>query len=248
MTTFRNEDWMETLKSLRQWINELTCLNSMHEVPTWIEAGIHHGFEGVGYQLPSGSVSLQQVHGSQVIEANHSLDLHKIPEADGLWTRQPGLMIAIKTADCVPILIHHSRLVMALHAGWKGLSKDIIGAALDVLATQNIDPNECRVAIGPAISLDSFEVGPELISEFQSSAYALKEETLALVSSKGVQDRWHLDLGLLAALRFERAGWRAEQLSIVRTCTKKLALQWHSFRRDGGRAGRNWSWIALPSK
>lgn len=230
---------------LESWLNRMTWTGTEHQLPSWVEQGITHGFEGLGFALPPGAYSLKQVHGPRLIEVNRTHDSTHFPEADGLWTKDPGTIIAVKTADCVPILLQHPRLVMAIHAGWKGMAQDIIGSALAILDAEGMEKRELRVGIGACISLDSFEVGPEVIAQFKKSAYQLDDECLAWASSKGQNDRWHLDLGLLAALRFKRAGFQPEQLSVIRSCTRKNPLIWNSFRRDGERAGRNWSWIRL---
>jgi YfiH family protein len=233
------------MNSIESWINRMTWTGTEHQLPSWVENGIAHGFEGLSYELPKSGYSLKQVHGIALLEVKAGADPAALPEADGLWTRQPGLTLAVKTADCVPVLIQHPRLVMAIHAGWKGMAQDILGAALQVLVVEGISLAACKVGIGPCISLDSFEVGPEVIDQFRRSAFRLDDEALAWASSKGPGDRWHLDLGLLAALRFKEAGMQPEQLSVVRSCTRKNPMVWHSFRRDGQRAGRNWSWIRL---
>jgi YfiH family protein len=231
--------------SIESWINRVTWLGTEHHLPSWVEGGIAHGFEGLGFELPKSGYHLKQVHGIELVEITKGADPQLLAEADGLWTREPGLIIAVKTADCVPVLIQHPRLVMSIHAGWKGLAQDILGAACQVLAKENIPFTDCKIGIGPCISLDSFEVGPEVIDQFRRGAYALDDETLAWASSKGQSDRWHLDLGLMTALRLREAGFKAEQLSVIRSCTRKNPMVWHSFRRDGQRAGRNWSWIRL---
>ncbi len=230
---------------VEKWIRDIIWLGTEHQVPGWVERGIQHGFEGLGFDLPQGSFSLKQVHGTSLVEVTRELNGTSLTEGDGLWTQTKGLIIAVKTADCVPILIQHPKLVMALHAGWKGMAQDIIGKGLAVLEARGIPLSECQVAIGSCISLDSFEVGPELIASFKQGAYGLDDDTLAWSASKGIGDRWHLDLALLAALRFLKAGALSKGVAVVRSCTKKNPMVWHSFRRDGERAGRNWSWIRL---
>jgi polyphenol oxidase len=234
-----------TSHPLESWINRISWLGPEHQLPRWVEGGINHGFEGLGFDLPESAYSLKQVHGPRLIEIQRGMDPTVLPEADGLWTLDAGVTIAVKTADCVPVVIHHPRLVMALHAGWKGMAQDILGVGLDVLKRQNISLAECRIGIGACISLDSFEIGPEVIDQFRGSPYQLDDEALAWASMKGQGDRWHLDLGLLAALRYRKAGIKPEQISVIRSCTRKNPMVWHSFRRDGQRAGRNWSWIKL---
>lgn len=233
------------MSPIESWINRMTWLGTEHQLPAWVESGIDHGFEGLGFDLPKDGYQLKQVHGAELLEIKKGADPQVFPEADGLWTREPGVMIAVKTADCVPVLIQHPRLVMAIHAGWKGMAQDILGTACQILAREGVPLSTCKVGIGACISLDSFEVGPEVIDQFRQGAYRLDDETLAWVASKGQGDRWHLDLGLMAALRLKKAGLQAEQLSVIRSCTRKNPMVWHSFRRDAQRAGRNWSWIRL---
>jgi YfiH family protein len=233
------------MTSIEAWINRMAWVGTEHQLPSWVESGIDHGFEGIGFDLPLGGYHLKQVHGPSLVEIKSGMDPERLPEADGLWTRERGLIIAVKTADCVPVLIHHPRLVMAIHAGWKGMAQDILGAACQILENEAIPIAECKIGIGPCISLDSFEVGPEVIEGFRRGRYRMDLETFAWSSSKGQADRWHLDLGLMAALRLKKAGFQAEQLSVIRSCTRKNPMIWHSFRRDAQRAGRNWSWIRL---
>jgi YfiH family protein len=231
--------------SIESWINRMTWTGPEHQLPAWVESGIIHGFEGLGYEYPAKGCQLKQVHGARLVEIKKGADPQALPEADGLWTREPGLCIAVKTADCVPVLIYHPQLVMAIHAGWRGLAQDILGVGCQVLEQEGIPLSACKVGIGACIGLDSFEIGPEVIEGMRRGAYRLDDESFAWASSKGQGDRWHLDLALLSALRLRKAGFQPEQLSVIRSCTRKNPMIWHSFRRDGQRAGRNWSWIRI---
>ena len=130
---------------------------------------------------------------------------------------------------------------MAFHAGWRGLCQNILGKALDSLASCY---SEIEIAIGPCIGLDSFEVGPEVVDQFRLGSYRMSDEEFAVSSSKGHSDRWHLDLAMLAILQVYRYKIPPEQLYALRTCTKKNSELFYSYRRDGAAAGRNWSWIA----
>lgn len=230
----------ETVSALESYLAQATWLEETSRIPVWEKRGILHGFEGVGYDLPSQGVSLQQVHGTQIVDVSHPQKGLSPPEGDGLVTHTRGVRLAIKTADCLPVLVSGPRGVLALHAGWKGLAQDILGSAHQMWQG---DWQHCEVALGPCISLESFEVGPEVVQSFRTQKFAMEETEFAFASSKGTKDRWHLDLAMLAAFRLRRLGLPAKQLYIVRTCTKKFPQRWHSFRRDGGKAGRNWSWI-----
>ena len=132
---------------------------------------------------------------------------------------------------------------MAIHAGWKGLAQDILAHAYTYLSDQGIPGESCHWAIGPCISQQSFEVGPELVDLFYRQGLGLSSEDLALIMMKGKLDRWHVDLASLALLRLKSLGVPAHKISIIRSDTRQNSQLWHSYRRDGVQSGRNWSWI-----
>ncbi len=228
------------------YLRRIHWLKNTRTIPEWERMGIAHGFEGKGYTLPKNGLSLNQVHGDTIHSVHGAADLPREPlEGDGLFSSVPQQLIAVKTADCVPILIASPEGVWALHAGWKGLSGNILGRAL---TSYRGKMSELHVAIGPCIGLEAFEVGPEVIAGFRTGAFHMNEVEFAFASSKGHSDRWHLDLGMLAALQLQRFEVPPEQVSVVRMCTYRHAEQLHSFRRDASAAGRNWSWIAFKER
>lgn len=231
----------KTADALEKFLEAITWTESAHRISAWTEKGISHGFEGKGFDLPSSGYALQQVHSPRLVHL--PAKPLALEPGDGLISTHKGQVIAVKTADCLPILIAHPRGVLALHAGWKGLAADILGGALQWMDEQGWALEEAEFALGPCISLDSFEVGPELLANFRREAFALQTLELAFASSKGQSDRWHLDLAVLAALQLARFAIEPARIHVVRTCTKKRADLWHSYRRDGTQAGRNWSWI-----
>ena len=105
---------------------------------------------------------LDQVHGSKCVYADES-SLNSTPQADAAWTDEPGIGIAIQTADCVPILItdQSARVVGAAHAGWRGLVANIISS---LVVSMPAKPADLRAWIGPCIGLRHFEVGEDVWS------------------------------------------------------------------------------------
>lgn len=101
---------------------------------------------------------VRQVHGREVAFLR-ALPAEP-PEADAIVTDQPGLPIGVQVADCVPVLIADLRggRVAAVHAGWRGVVADVVGAALDVLAPQG----EVTAWVGPAICPSCYEVGADV--------------------------------------------------------------------------------------
>ncbi len=220
------------------YLRHIHWLKDTRTIPAWEAMGIAHGFEGKGFELPSDVASLDQVHGCDIISLEELT--HKTHTGDGYITGVKQQKIAVKTADCVPILIVAPQGVLALHAGWKGLAQNILGRAMEQLGSQRI---KAQVGIGPCIGLESFEVGPEVVTAFRSGPFRMNEVEFAFACSKGVADRWHLDLATLAVLQLQRFEFPAEQIHVIRTCTVKHPELYHSYRRDGSAAGRNWSWI-----
>lgn len=223
------------------YLSKVEWLEAGNQIPRWHQRGIRHGFEGLGHELPSFGSHLKQVHGIAIQEVKEEGTQGLIGQGDILATALASHRIAVKTADCVPVLIYHPDLVMAIHAGWRGLAQDILQVVYQYLESRGLDAKSCEWGIGPSISPASFEIGPEVLEHFQKNpVYA---EDLSWSSTKGVKDRWHLDLQTLAVLRLKRLGIEPEGISVVRTDTKTQDELWHSYRRNGEQAGRNWTWI-----
>lgn len=223
------------------YLNRVEWLETRNQIPRWHDRGIRHGFEGLGHELPPFGLHLKQVHSVDIHEVTEEGSQGLVGQGDALSTKLPSHRIAVKTADCVPVLLHHPELVMAIHAGWRGLAQDFLSHAYSHVASQGLDPLECEWGIGPSISRESFEIGPEVLEHFQSSPHYGPD--LSWSVQKGLFDRWHLDLQTLAVLRLMKLGVDPSRISVIRTDTKTNPSQWHSYRRDGEHAGRNWSWI-----
>lgn len=212
-------------------------------IKDWQQLGIGHGFVGKQEQGCAGPKLAKQVHGTRIVEYI-SQDPWSQPEADGIWTRAEHGIIGIQTADCLPVLIYHENLVMALHAGWRGLLNGMLVQASKLIRQQLVSVEDCYIAFGPAISLQAFEVGPEIIDAY-TDAFALIEPTeMTQCLQPGKGDRHHLDLKKLAVLQSLHLGFRPEHVWLHQACTKLSPNLWHSYRRDGAAAGRNITWIA----
>jgi YfiH family protein len=130
-------------------------------------------------------IALRQIH-SDVI---HNID--RAPETplqgDAVITQTPGLLLSVQTADCVPILIvdPKRRVVAAVHAGWKGTLRRIAGkTAGQMQMLYGSQPKDLVAAVGPAIARCCFEVGPEVVKEFDSQFVQLRN------GSRGRTKRW----------------------------------------------------------
>lgn len=175
---------------------------------------------------------LTQVHGTAVVAAAAAPAAAK---ADAACTSTRGVACAILTADCLPILLcdEAGTSVAAIHAGWRGLCKDVIGPAVAALPVAS----EALLAwIGPGIGAEAYAVGAPLRAQFCAvdPAYA--------AFFRGAGDAWHADLAGIAEWRLRRAGvWRIFR---YRGCTYRERARFYSYRRDG-QTGRMASLIWL---
>lgn len=105
--------------------------------------------------------TVRQVHGSDVVRATASGDAGN---ADGVWTTEPGLPVAVFTADCFGVVMSAPGAVGVAHAGWRGALAGVVAEMRSVMIRNGHTPT--RAAIGPGIGLCCFEVGPEVSGEF----------------------------------------------------------------------------------
>ncbi len=172
-------------------------------------------------------VWLQQVHGIAVAAAHDHLP--GTCQADASWTDRPGVVFAVLTADCLPVLIasDDGRVVAAAHAGWRGLCQGVLEATVTALP---VAPSTVSAWLGAAIGPQAFEVGPEVRAAF------LQAQPESAVAFRRVDaDRWLADLYALARLRLARAG--VARVVGGGQCTYREAQRYYSFRRDT-RCGR----------
>ncbi len=169
---------------------------------------------------------LEQVHGTRVVVLP---DPERRPQADACWAAQPGVVCAVLTADCLPVLLcaDDGSVVAAAHAGWRGLAAGVLEATLAALPLAS---SRCIAWLGAAIGLMAFEVGPEV-----RQALVEADTGCAEAFTRGRDDRWHADLYWLARRRLLAAGVAAVYGGGM--CTVGDASSWFSHRRDG-RSGR----------
>ena len=155
---------------------------------------------------------------------------------DGLYTDQPGLALAISSADCVPILLADpgSRQIAAVHSGWKGTVGRIGAKMVGAMEVQGAKPEDIVAVIGPSISGSHYEVTEELIREFSRVFSPEEMETIAVQT-----DEFHYLLDLWAACWFSlrQAGLKEENIHFSGLCTYENWQELFSHRRRGGRRG-----------
>lgn len=176
--------------------------------------------------LPSTPVYLEQVHGRDVAAidpGNVAAARAKPPVADAAVTRLAGVPLAVRVADCVPVLLasRTGEAIAAAHAGWRGLAAGVIEATLAAMRTPAAD---VAVWLGPAIGPDAFEVGDEVCE-----AFAAADERDAAHFRRQRDGKWLADLHALARARLARAGVR--HVAADPSCTFAEPARFHSWRR-----------------
>ncbi len=179
-----------------------------------------------------------QVHGACVIDpatAAQTDSMHggvEIGKADAIICDDPNALLSIRVADCVPILMasHDGNRVAAVHAGWRGV---VLGAATETLK-QFDRPSDVFITIGPSISLDAFEVGLEVLAEFQQ----VFGDHTPYQNSASDKSKAYIDLREALRLQLVDAGVPNDQIEVSDRCTVRDADEFFSHRRDNGLTGR----------
>lgn len=185
-------------------------------------------------RLPAEPAWLKQVHGRGIADADQ---VARAPEADGSVARKTGVVCAVLTADCLPVLLcdRSGTAVAAAHAGWRGLADGVVEAAVRAMA---LDAGTILAWLGPSIGPQAFEVGDEVRQVFIEQDSAAE---LAFVPSARA-GKWLADIYLLARQRLARIG--VTQVYGGTHCTHADAQRFFSYRRDGA-TGRMASLIWL---
>lgn len=177
------------------------------------------------YALPSAPRWLQQVHGIEVV-VEPGIDE---PRADAAVTRTPGTVLAILTADCLPVVLcsDDGQVVAAAHAGWRGLAAGVLEATVDAMAHE---PARLMAWLGPAAGPEAYEIGQEVFDAFVG---ATPQAATAFTATR--PGHWRVDLYALARQRLQAAG--VERIHGGGLCTISDEASFFSHRRDQ-RTGR----------
>lgn len=192
-------------------------------------------------------VTLTQVHGAAVyvVRRGQRVPGHR-PEADALVSDADDVAVAVRAADCVPLLMadRRSGAVAAVHAGWRGTAAGAAPAALDAMRREfGTDPKDVVVAIGPSIGSCCYEVGSDLVDAFAAAGHArhLIERWFSTPPPpRGSHQRPPLRLDVAGANSDQLilAGVPGTQIHDVGLCTAMHLDVLTSYRAEQERAGR----------
>lgn len=184
---------------------------------------------------------IKQVHGDRVVHTSpHSIDFSN--EADGHFTSEKGLALCIATADCIPIVIVHSRpdWVACVHAGWRGVEKQIFKKTVSNLIRHGCKAENLHVLVGPHIQKTSFEVGIDVRDQLLKSFHGDQ----SMVSTDISNEKAKVDLAEILKTQLVESGLSLENAFFEMKDTV-TDLGYHSFRRDRENSGRQLSFVAL---
>ncbi len=221
--------WRELPWLTHGWTSRIT--GDFRRLPAGAELNRRLAVKGMELRLP------RQVHSNQ-IHVVRSLELVSgRPEADGIISGQTGLLLGVRTADCLALLFvdRRRRAVAAVHAGWRGTVQRIAARAVERMQEEfGSIPKEIEVAIGPGIGKCCFEVGEEVAEQFAPSVVAGGKKPC-------------VDLDAANRRQLLQAGILGERIWSSNLCTHCTPQQFFSYRRDGDAAGRMLAVIGVKS-
>ena len=192
-------------------------------------------------QVPRARIRLiRQVHGSSVAVASRRADgPWAAAEADAIIADDPSVAIAVRVADCAPILIADTRLgaVAAVHAGWRGTVRRVAAAGVRAMETElGSKPEDLIAAIGPCLGPCCGEVGPEVVDAFMDAGH--ERAAIERWFSPGPAGRPLMNLWAANRDQLEDAGLDAASIYVAELCTRTSPEVFHSYRVHGTHAGR----------
>jgi YfiH family protein len=175
---------------------------------------------------PGALRGLHQTHSATAVVASPSPP-DVAPQGDGIVTDQPGLVLAVLTADCAPVLFAdpEAGVVGAAHAGWKGALGGVLDATLAAMETLGADRARIVAVVGPTIGQSAYEVGPEFLDTFLAEG-----PENSRFFAQGAGDRLHFDLPAYVLHRLRDAGVADAEWS--RHCTYSSPDRFFSYRRS----------------
>jgi len=212
--------------------------------------------------------TIRQIHSNTVVVAGRQSASRKPPpKADGVMTDEPGLLLGVLTADCIPVLVadRKRRAVAAFHAGWRGTVQRIVEAGVGRMRLEfGSAPEDLVAAIGPGISQCCYNVGDEVLAAFESQFAYARELFVEVEDPDPVRARYpmlflnqrapghqpvgrKLHLNLIEANRRQllAAGLRPAAIQLAGCCTSCQPELFFSHRASGGHAGRMMSVIGI---
>lgn len=218
--------------------------------------GTHHGEEEnmkINLSLLADSLNIEaemfvipkQTHNDVIGIIDETNYLKVCENTDSLITNVPSIILAIKTADCVPILLFDpiKKVIGAVHSGWRGTTQNIVGKTIvEMVNVYGSDPSNIIAAIGPCIGSKNYEVGSEVIQKIKRVTSDHKAIINFDMPSNG---KAFLDLTLANFNLLLNSGLKEKNIDTAYLCTFSMKDDFFSARRDGSITGRMINGISI---
>ena len=188
-----------------------------------------------------------QTHGDKVViideefmQTDEEEQKAALNGVDAIITSLPHTCIGVSTADCIPVLLHDTRLnvIAAIHAGWRGTVAHIVEKTITTMEQHyGCHPNDMKAVIAPGISIDAFEVGDEVYQAFKTAGFPMEEIARRYPTADG-GEKWHIDLWAANSHILQQCGVNADNIHIAGICTFTRHREFFSARRLGIKSGR----------
>jgi YfiH family protein len=183
-----------------------------------------------------------QVHGSVALRGRPADSWRECDSCDALWSSERRTALGIKVADCLPVTIidPSHRVIANIHSGWRGAVQKITESTIDSLWHETrFDAATSYAYLGPSIRVCCFEVGEEVVEQFQ---LVFADADRYVDRTRGAKP--HLDLAALTTTLLSARGFSEARIVDTGLCTRCEGSIFHSFRRDPKRGGRNLAIVA----
>jgi polyphenol oxidase len=182
----------------------------------------------------------RQVHGINHLICNRQGEMHR-DEADILITSETNTPIAVRTADCLPILLADpvAKVVAAVHAGWRGTAQRVAVKAVELMQQQGATLDNIHAALGPCIGPCCFEIDNDTADQLATSA-------VNAAQAMTQKEKPHADLTAINIMQLQETGIAEGHMESNRLCTQCHPERFYSYRRDQGQTGRHLAVVALP--
>jgi YfiH family protein len=182
---------------------------------------------------PSAEIfTLRQTHSTDRVTIDRAADPGSAQaEGDGLIGKLDGVLIGVKTADCLPVLIADctNRVVAAIHAGWRGTAGRIVERTIaDLMTSHGVNPRNCIAALGPAACVECYEVGDDVIARYKKEFGYWRKLFANFKEGKA-----HLDVVAANLQQLEFCGFSHDRVFVAPYCTMHQNDLFFSYRREG---------------
>jgi YfiH family protein len=214
--------------------HSLNLGGSVGDEPAHVAENRNRVFNVMGCD-PASIPDVWLVHGTDIVYADTVRPHDGTPtRADIIFTNNPEVSLFMRFGDCVPILFHdpQKKVIGIAHAGWMGTMRGVVKSAVEGMQSHyGSDPKNIIAGIGPSIAVDHYEVGADVISQFQEKYGHDADQILQTRNGSTFLDLWTAN-----AIQLKNAG--VEQIQVSGVCTACHLDDWFSHRAEKGKTGR----------